>query len=58
VRRKLDGESSRLPHAALHFLDALLEMRVARIEIAPRAQDSDDRLAAEVLPRVAHLQGA
>src|SRR5216683_1043840 len=30
--RHLDREATRLPHAALHFLDALLEMRVARID--------------------------
>jgi hypothetical protein len=58
LRRQLHREAARLPHAALHFLHALLEMRVARIQVTPRRENRNDRLAAEILARVAHLQRA
>ena len=44
-RRHLDRKSARLPDAALHFLGALAEMRVARVDVAPRVDDRDHRLA-------------
>ena len=58
LRRQLHRETTRLPYAAFDFLDALLEMRVARVQIAPCVDDRDHGLAAEVFPRVAHLQRA
>src|SRR5690349_23895792 len=56
--RQLDGEATRLPYAAFHFLDALREVRVTGIQIAPRVDDRDHRLPAEILARVTHLQRA
>ena len=57
-RRDLDREAPRLPDAALHLLDALLEVAVAGIDVAPRVDDRDHRLAAIIVRRVAHLRGA
>jgi hypothetical protein len=57
-RRHLDGEPARLPDAAFDFFNALLEVRVARIDIAPRIDDRDDRLARVVASVKAHLRGA
>ena len=57
-RRHLEREPARLPHAALHVLDALLEVRVARVDVAPRVDDRDDRLAAVIRGVEAHLRGA
>ena len=42
-RRHLEREPARLQDAALHFLRALLEMRMALIDVAPRVDDRDDR---------------
>ena len=42
------GKAARLPDAALHLLGALAEMRVARVDVAPRVDDRDDRLAGVV----------
>ena len=44
-RRHLDREPAGLPDAALDLLDALLEMRVARVDVAPGVDDRDHRLA-------------
>ena len=57
-RRHLDREAARLPDAALHFLGALPEMRVTRIDVAPRVDDRDDRLALVIGARIAHLRRA
>ena len=56
--RQFEREAAGLPDAALHVLDAGAEMDVARIDVAPRVDDGDDRLAHEIGQRVAHLQGA
>ena len=47
--RDLHRESAGLPDAPLHFLGANPEVCVARVGVAPRVQDRDDRLAADVL---------
>ena len=57
-RRHLDREAAGLPDAALHLLGALAEVRVARVDVAPRVDDRDHRLAEVVAARVAHLRGA
>ena len=57
-RRHLDRKSARLPDAALHFLGALAEVRVARIDVAPRVDDRDNGLADVFAARIAHLRGA
>ena len=57
-RRHLDRKAARLPDPALHFLGALPEMRVAGIDVAPRVDDGDDRLALVVGARIAHLRRA
>ena len=54
-RRHLDGEAARLQYAALHVLDALLEMRVAGVEIRPGVDDPDHGPADPILRRVSHL---
>src|SRR4029453_13976116 len=56
--RQLDRKTSGLPYAALDLLGARAEVGVARQEIAPGVDDADNRLAAEVCARVAHLQRA
>ena len=38
-RRHLDREPAGRPHAALHLLHPLLEMRVARVDVAPGVDD-------------------
>src|SRR6185437_16656257 len=53
--RDFDRETARLPDAALHFLHALREMRLAGIQIAPGVEDADDRLAGPILLVIAHL---
>ena len=55
-RRHLERKSARLEHAALHVLGALLEMRVAGIDVAPGVEDGDHRLAGIILGGVAHLR--
>ena len=57
-RRHLHREPARLPDAALHLLHALLEVRVARVDVTPRVDDRDHRLAPVVGAVVAHLRGA
>ena len=57
-RGHLDRKAARLPDAALHFLGALAEVRVAGIDVAPRVDDGDDRLALVIGARVAHLRRA
>src|SRR5947207_7469895 len=57
-RRHLERKAARLQHAALHFFGALAEMRVARIDVAPRVDHGDDRLAGIVGARIAHLRNA
>src|SRR4051812_47825416 len=52
------GVAARLPYAALHLLDALLEMGVAGVRIRPGVDDADHRLAGVVAAVVAHLRGA
>jgi hypothetical protein len=47
-RRQLQREAACLPHAALHFLHARLEVRVAGIDVAPGVEDRDHGLAAIV----------
>jgi hypothetical protein len=57
-RGHLDGEPARLPDAALDFLGALPEVAVARVDVAPRVDDRDHRLADVIRARVAHLRRA
>src|SRR4029079_2549021 len=57
-RGHLHGKSSRLPDAALHLFGALAEVRVARVDLAPRVDDRDHGLAGVVGPVVTHLRGA
>src|SRR3954447_2174760 len=57
-RWDFDGKAAALPDAALHLLGARAQMRMARIEIAPRVEDADHRLAGEILVIVTHLQRA
>ena len=57
-RRDFDRESARLPHAALHLFDALLEVHVAGADVAPGVEDADDGLAGVVGAVVAHLRDA
>src|SRR5260221_6282112 len=56
--RQLDREAAALPHPALHFLDALLEVRMTGIDVRPGVDDRDHRLAGIAGPVVAHLRGA
>ena len=53
--RNLHRKSARLPHAALHRLGALAQMRVARIDLAPRIDDGDHGPAGEILLPIAEL---
>ena len=57
-RRHFHREAARLPYAALHFLDALLEVGVAGIDVAPGVDDGDHRLAGVVAAVVTHLRRA
>jgi hypothetical protein len=52
------GKSAGLQHAALHVVDARLEMHVAGLGVGPGVEDGDDRLAGPFLRRVAHLHRA
>ena len=53
--RDLDREAAGLQDAALHVLGARLEVRVAGVDVAPRIEDGDHRLARPVVGVVAHL---
>ena len=57
-RRQFDREAARLPHAALHLLDPLLEVGVAGVDVAPGVDDRDHRLACIIGAVVAHLRRA
>ena len=57
-QRDLHREAARLPDAALDLLGAETEMRVAGVGVAPRVEDGDDRLAADVVETEARLLGA
>ncbi len=57
-RRHLDREAAGLPDAALDLLGALLEVRVAGVDVAPGVDDRDHRLAGVVAAVIAHLRGA
>ncbi|MCY1231622.1 hypothetical protein D9M72_440770 [compost metagenome] len=57
-RRQFDREAARLQDAALDVVDALLEVGVAGIDIRPRIDDGDERLAHPLARRVAHLHDA
>ena len=57
-RRHLERKAAGLPDPALHFLDALLEVGVAMIDVRPRVDDRDHRLACIVGAVVAHLRGS
>jgi hypothetical protein len=54
---KLDGKPARLQHAAPHVLGAFAKMHVAGVDLAPRVDDADDRLAAIVGLVEPHLLG-
>src|SRR6185295_10990497 len=54
-RGQLDREAAGLQHAALHLLGALAQVRVARIDVAPRVDDADHRPAGPVGRVVADL---
>ncbi len=56
--RHFQRKPARLQHATLHFLRALPEMRMARVDVAPRVDDRDDRLALVIGARIAHLRRA
>ena len=56
--RHLQRETARLPHAALHLLGALPEMRMAVVDVRPGIDDRDHRLARVVGAVVAHLRRA
>ncbi len=56
--RHFDRKATGLPDAALHFFDALFEVRVARVDLAPRVDDGDHRLAHVIRRVVTHLRGA
>jgi hypothetical protein len=56
--RHLDGEAASLQDTPLHIVDAVPEMRVARVEVRPGVDDRDDRLARPVRWIVAHLHDA
>jgi hypothetical protein len=58
MHRQLQREAAGLQDAALHILDAVLEVGVARIEVRPGIEDGDHRLADPVLRPIAHLHGA
>src|SRR4029079_2498751 len=47
-RRKLDGKSAGLQHAAFHVLGAVAQMCVAKVDVAPGIDDADHRLAAKI----------
>jgi hypothetical protein len=51
-------KATRRPDPSLDLLDPLLEMCVARIDIAPRIEDRDHRLATVVSAIETHLGGA
>src|SRR5204863_4427528 len=53
--RNLHREPAGLPDAAFDFLRAQTEVRVARVGVAPRVQDRDDRPAGDVLGAEAGL---
>ena len=50
-RRQLQREAAGLQHAALDVLGARAQVRVAGIDVAPRIDDADDRLALPILAR-------
>ncbi len=54
-RRQFHREPAGFEDAALHVLDALLEMDMARVGVRPGVEDGDDRLVRPFLRRVAHL---
>jgi hypothetical protein len=54
-RRQLDRKAAGLPDAAFHILGALAQMAVARIDLAPRVDDADHRLAGPILAVIAEL---
>ena len=54
-RRQLQGEAPRLDHASLDVVDAVAEVRVARVDVTPGVEDRDDGAAAEVRVVVPHL---
>ena len=57
-RRQFNRKAARLPYAALHLLDPLLEMGVAGIDVAPGVDDRDHRLPGIIGAIIAHLRGA
>ncbi len=57
-RRDLHREPACLPDAPLDVLDAFLEMHVAGVEIAPRVEDRDHRLARVLAAVESHLRRA
>jgi hypothetical protein len=58
LHRQLDRKATGLPDAPFDFFHALLEVRVARVHLAPRVQDRNHRLACILLTAVAHLRRA
>ena len=50
-RRQFDGKAAGHQHAALHVLDAGLEVGMALGEVGPGIDDADDRLAFELVDR-------
>src|ERR1700738_5366716 len=50
-------EAPALPHPPLHIFRTLSQMAVARIDVAPRVDDGDDRLARIVSLHAAHGRG-
>ena len=51
----LQRKPARLPDAALDVLRAIAQMRVARVDLAPRVHDRDHGLARVVRAVEAHL---
>src|SRR4029079_5726431 len=56
TRRRARADAARVQHAALHLLGALAQMRVARIDVAPRIDDADDGAPGPVGRVVADLE--
>ena len=56
--RQIERKATRLKHAALDVIDALLEVRVALVGVALGVDDRNHRLADPLFVRIAHLQHA
>jgi hypothetical protein len=55
---EFDREAACHQDAALHVVDALLEVHMAGLQVRPSVNDGDNRFTLPLLRRVAHLHGA